>query len=147
MREGIACEGSGEVSVREMARERRLGRSLGPRFGLLVFSLGMVFMLEEQARGGKRLIKLMIYGVPCLLHSPPSIHFCSIFFFYFFISLPRVTILFQPHVTVVLLNHEMSKSFVKGRSCKLSIKRVKGVSVRQHIIIIITPKFHISFFL
>lgn len=83
MREGIACEGSGEVSVREMARERRLGRSLGPRFGLSVFSLGMVFMLEEQARGGRRLIKLMIYGVPCLLHSLPSIHFCSIFFFYF----------------------------------------------------------------
>lgn len=107
MREGIACEGSGEVSVREMARERRLGRSLGPRFGLSVFSLGMVFMLEEQARGGRRLIKLMIYGVPCLLHSLPSIHFCSIFFF---ISLPRVTILFQPHVTVVLLNHEMSQN-------------------------------------
>jgi hypothetical protein len=40
LREGIAWEGSGEVSVTAMAREKRFGRNLvGLRFGLWDMSL------------------------------------------------------------------------------------------------------------
>jgi hypothetical protein len=81
LREGIAWEGSGEVSVTAMAREKRFGRKLvGLRFGLWDMSLGILVLVwvREEARGRRLMIFMESHSLLLSIH---SVHFGPSFSF------------------------------------------------------------------